>query len=325
MNSAVFLCILSCLFPTLIYGVPTGFAIRQDSGGGASDDTSSSTPSSDVNLAHNLMTLNVLLTNAFYERAIETSKEDDDPGTAVIFGMGQIHNNRHLSLLNAEAINCSFEIDPLFDNTGTKHVLASMAYMESIKFMGATSLLNNASIDLSPDDQNIIGRIPSDVFQWLSAIEGVASPNVSLNKFPDMTLEDFTSLLFKFSPSCIGDLGLENLPSHFELGYTSPYTRLHTKFNLIVNGAGCADLADPNTGPLFCQVITIDPTLQQAVVSPVIFTNPQEPLCSINSTSLIGPTLLFVTQTADPLSVDPTQRQMQEGKTCSGPELFIVQ
>ncbi|GJJ07725.1 hypothetical protein Clacol_001930 [Clathrus columnatus] len=152
----------------------------------------------------------------------------------------------------------------------------------------AASLLNNASIDISPADQNIIESIASGASLTLIVTGNLSVPGVPLNNsnLPNVTLEDFTSLLVKYSPTCLVDLGLENLPT-------------------------------------FCQAFTLDPTQQQAIVSPVQFTNNVVPTCTIFGTS--GPMLWYVTETADPLSVDPTQRQAQEGSnTCSGPELFFL-
>ncbi|GJJ07721.1 hypothetical protein Clacol_001926 [Clathrus columnatus] len=326
---------LLCLFPTLIYGFPTW--VRRDDNDTSSSDNStaspaappvndgnstSSTPPSDsassnstgFDLANQLMTLNLLTLQSFYEQASVLSQSQADTNATAILGGSALMNNRRLALLNnteAGNVNCSFDFHTVLE---TDELIASVVYLESITAMGAASLTNNGSLQLSQDQQNTFASIANDA-SLLSASAGpISLTNVPFDIYPNMTLEDYTSLLFKLKPSCLADLGLENLASHEQLGFTSPF-RLPNTFGLEATSFGCSN----TSAPVFCHLITPNATQQVAVVTSVNSDG------SCEMTGVPGTNLYYIAQSDVPLPVDLTQRQGQEGSICSGPEVLFLQ
>ncbi|GJJ15246.1 hypothetical protein Clacol_009522 [Clathrus columnatus] len=180
-----------------------------------------------------------------------------------------------------------------------------MTYIENIKALGGSALLNNASFNFSPAQQNVLESIISDAYQLSILAGNVSIPGIPLNSLLNLTLEDYASLLFKYNPTCLRDLGLQNVPHRVQVGYSTPYT-LPSSFRAGTNTAGCSN----STAPAFCQIITSDPTQRQATVAPLDLTG-VAPVCPMSGT--LGPMLYYITETSDALSVDPTKRQAQEG------------
>ncbi|GJJ07729.1 hypothetical protein Clacol_001934 [Clathrus columnatus] len=300
MRSAVFFAIFG-LFPVLISGFPF---LRRDG-----DDSSSA--SSD--LATDFMTLNLLIAASFYEQSVAISQSLNSPGPAAIFGAGSVVNADQLTSLNpgANDLNCTFDLDDILDRSNIDNLFDSMIYIESIKLMGAVNLLSNTSLDLSQTEQDIFNGIYQDAHKISVLMGNITIPGFPLDNSPNLTQEDYSSLLFRFNSTCLNDLGLQNLPSHIQQGLGAPHV-LPPVFAVKTTNKGCSDLSS-----VFCQVITADPNgPTNAAVSP------QAGTCLVNATA--GLTLFYTTRTSDPLPIDLTQRQAQDGNICSGPELLLL-
>ncbi|GJJ07726.1 hypothetical protein Clacol_001931 [Clathrus columnatus] len=354
MRSAAFLSALFFLFPVLISGVP--FVQRIGGGTGAihgsststpingepvnstsstaptgssntTDSSSNSTSSVAPDLAtsmsksiHNkrtltmlldLMTLTLLIAEAFYEQSAAISQGLGDFSTSAILGAGALINAAQLYSLNPAAsdLNCTIDLGSVTDKSNTANLINSIIYIEMIKLMGSANLLSNTSLDLSQSEQDILNDIYENADQFSGLAANVTMHSLPLGNNPNLTQEDYSSLLFRFNPSCLGDLGLENLPSHPQQGLGAPHS-LQPNFVVGTGNIGCSDVS-----VVFCQVIT-------GALNATAVVSPEPGSCSLHASA--GVALFYTTRTSEPLPVDLTERQAQDGNMCSGPEILLL-
>ncbi|GJJ07731.1 hypothetical protein Clacol_001936 [Clathrus columnatus] len=311
MRFATLLGVLSFLSP-LISGIPTTF-IRRDAG----DDTIAARSRSfllllvekkvDTRKKSDLMFLNFLLADRFYTNALEASQGVGDRETAAIIGLNQNVN------INT---TCSFDLSTLIitNQTDATHAVGSTTYLELIKAMGGTALLNNDTLQLSSDDRNIIASIVQEAQNTLQVTGDVSSHGADLSKLPSMTLRDYNSILGKTFPNCLDSLGVHNLPANLAILFESPFTApQNTGIDLVNHGSESLCFTDPNATP-FCQTISPDPTKPPLIV----------PLENCTIGDNLGVNLFYVTANDVALSSDPNVRASQADQICRGPDIFVI-
>ncbi|GJJ07724.1 hypothetical protein Clacol_001929 [Clathrus columnatus] len=265
----------------------------------SSSNSTSTTAGSDA--ATKLLTLNLLTAKTFYEQAGAISQGLNDLNASTILGLND----------TAGGVNCTFDLHTVLDASNTKNLISAVVYLESIKLMGAAHVLSNASFELDQTEQDTVTGIYQDSSQFSALAVNITDPTVPMGNHPNLTLEDYASILYKFNPSCRNDLGIPSITTHIQEGYSVPY-QLSSGFVIGVGNEGC-----PNqSAQAFCQMV--GPGTNATFVTPIV----GNANCSMRVTP--GPNLFFVTQVDTPLSGDPVERQSQEGDICSGPDVYVV-
>ncbi|GJJ07720.1 hypothetical protein Clacol_001925 [Clathrus columnatus] len=270
------------LFPVLISGFPF---LRRD--GNDTDTSSSNSTSAPINGEPVNSTSSTAPTGS--SNTTDSSSNSTSSTAPLVVVIQPI-------LRTANDLNCTFDLSSVIDESSTVNLIDSLIYVESIKVMGT--------------EQDILNNIYENAHQFSRLAANITLPTVPLGSHPNLTQEDYNSLLFKFSPSCLTDLGLQNLPHHAQESLGSPHAFASPPFIIGAGTRGCSDLS-----AVFCQAISADLNAT-AVVSP-------QPGSCLMQTSP-GVLLFYTTRTSEPLPIDLAERQAQDGNICTGPDLLFV-